>query len=133
RTQEGQRVRSDVLVNLPGGQRVVIDSKVSLTAFEECVNAQDEAERAAAAVRHVASMKAHIRALGSREYHLAAGSQLDYVIMLVPLEGALAVALQEEPALTALAADCNVAIATPTTLMVALRTVANVWQVERRN
>lgn len=132
-TEEGQRVRSDVLVNLPGGQRIVIDSKVSLTAFEECINAEEEAGRAAAVLRHVSSMKGHIRTLGSKDYHLAAGSELDYVIMFVPIEGALAMALEQDPALTAFAADCNVAIATPTTLMVALRTVANVWQVERRN
>ncbi|SMF82130.1 DNA recombination protein RmuC [Tistlia consotensis] len=132
-TEEGQRVRSDVLVNLPGGQRIVIDSKVSLTAFEECVNAEEETGRAAAALRHVTSMRGHIRTLGSKDYHLAAGSELDYVIMFVPIEGALAIALEQDPALTAFAADSNVAIATPTTLMVALRTVANVWQVERRN
>ena len=131
--EEGGRVRPDVVVNLPGGQRVVIDSKVSLTAFEAYVNADSDAERAVFLSSHVASMKSHIKALGAKSYQSVVGSGLDYVVMFVPIEGALAVAMQEEPSLTSLAADANVAIATPTTLMIALRTVANVWQVERRN
>jgi DNA recombination protein RmuC len=132
-TDEGQRLRPDVVVNLPGGQRIVIDSKVSLVAFEAHVNAETDAERAATLSRHVTSMRSHIRELTRKEYHSAAGSQLDYVMMFIPIEGALAVALQAEPNLTAFAVENNVAIATPTTLMIALRTVANVWQVERRN
>ncbi|TWB73118.1 DNA recombination protein RmuC [Nitrospirillum amazonense] len=130
---DGSRLRPDVVVNLPGGQRVVIDAKVSLTAFEAHVNAEDEVARMAALARHVVSLRTHIKTLGSKDYTGAVGSGLDYVLMFVPIEGALAVAVQEDPALTAYAADMNVAIATPTTLMVALRTVANVWQVERRN
>lgn len=78
-------------------------------------------------------MASHIRSLGAKEYHSVTASGLDYVIMFVPIEGALALALQEKPELTSLAAECNVAVATPATLMVMLRTIANVWQVERRN
>jgi DNA recombination protein RmuC len=132
-TGAGARLRPDVVVNLPNGERIVIDSKVSLTAFEACVNAEAEAARASHLARHLQSMRAHIRGLGSKDYHAISGSALDYVIMFVPIEGALAAALQADPALTAYAAEHNVAIATPTTLMIALRTVANVWQVERRN
>ncbi|MDE1149397.1 MAG: DNA recombination protein RmuC [Azospirillaceae bacterium] len=130
---EGGRLRPDVVVNLPGGQRVVVDAKVSLTAFEAHVNAENEIDRMAALARHIVSLRSHIRTLGSKDYTGAVGSNLDYVLMFVPIEGALAVALTEDPGLTAFAAEMNVAIATPTTLMVALRTVANVWQVERRN
>jgi DNA recombination protein RmuC len=130
---DGQRLRPDVIVNLPDQRRVVIDAKVSLTAFEEHVNADDEPARDAALLRHVASMKAHIRTLGSKEYHTAIGSGLDYVLMFVPIEGALAAALTAESGLTGFAAANNVAIATPTTLMVVLRTVENVWRLESRN
>lgn len=130
---DGARLRPDVIVNLPGGQRVVIDSKVSLTAFEAYVNGETEAERKACLIRHLASMRTHIRTLGEKDYQAAAGGGLDYVIMFVPIEGALAAAVGEDPAMTAFAAEANVAIATPTTLMIALRTVANVWHVERRN
>jgi DNA recombination protein RmuC len=131
--EDGARLRPDVIVNLPGGQKVVLDAKVSLKAFEEFVNAPSDVERAAALTRHIVSVRAHIKELSAKDYHSAVGSDLDYVVMFVPIEGALAVALQEEPNLTSLAAEANVAIATPTTLMIALRTIANVWQVERRN
>ncbi len=132
-TEEGDRLRSDVLVDLPGGQRIVIDSKVSLSAFHDYVNAESAADRASHLKRHLASIRAHIKSLSAKQYHAAAGSQLDYVVLFMPIEGALAAALQEDPNLTAEAVAANVAIATPTTLMIALRTVANVWQVERRN
>ncbi|MEQ9145448.1 MAG: DNA recombination protein RmuC [Parvibaculaceae bacterium] len=131
--EDGARLRPDVVVKLPGGQRVVIDSKVSLTAFEEHVNGESDADRATALTRHVLSMRTHIKTLGSKDYHAAAGSDLDYVVMFVPIEGALAAAMDHQPDLTIYAAENNVAIATPTTLMMMLRTIANVWQVERRN
>ncbi len=132
---DGRRLRADVVVNLPGaeGRRIVVDAKVSLTAFDQYVNATDEAERETARRAHLASLRGHVTTLGSKAYHDAIGEGLDYVILFVPIEGALALALQTEPALTNFAAENNVAIATPTTLMMALRTVANVWKVERRN
>jgi DNA recombination protein RmuC len=131
--EDGSRLRPDVVVNLPGGQRVVIDSKVSLTAFEDYVNGEAEARKASALKDHLASLKGHIRSLGAKAYHTAARSGLDYVIMFVPIEAALAAALEADRDLAAFAFENNVAIATPTTLMVALRTVASLWQVERRN
>ena len=130
---EGRRLRPDVIVNMPGGQRMVVDAKVSLTAFEALVHAASDDERGSHLQRHLASVRGHIATFGSNEYHNAAGTTLDYVVMFVPIEGALAAALQAEPNLILFAAERNVAITTPTTLMVALRTIANVWQVERRN
>lgn len=130
---EGRRLRPDVIVNMPGGQRMVVDAKVSLTAFEALVHAATDDERASHLQRHLASVRGHIATLGSKEYHNAAGTTFDYVVMFVPIEGALAAALHAEPNLILFAAERNVAITTPTTLMVALRTIANVWQVERRN
>jgi DNA recombination protein RmuC len=132
-TDDGQKVRPDVVVNMPAGQRIVIDSKLSLVAFDAYVNAWTDVDRKNAIDRHMTSIRSHIRTLARKEYHAAVGSQMDYVIMFVPIEGALAVALREDPNLTAFAVENSVAIATPTTLMIALRTVANVWQVERRN
>jgi DNA recombination protein RmuC len=132
-SEDGTRLRPDVVINLPGGQRIVVDSKVSLTAFESYVNAESDESRAVHLKAHLTSLRGHIKALSSKEYHTLTDDGLDYVIMFVPIEGALAAALQEDPALTGFAAGNNVAIATPTTLMIALRTVANVWQVERRN
>ena len=131
-TDDGARLRPDVIVQLPRGGPLVIDAKVSLKAFEEYVNCESGEERPQVLRRHLQSMRAHIRTLGSKDYQRATCSGLDYVIMFVPIEGALAAALEADPALTALAAECNVAVATPTTLMIALRTVCNVWQIERR-
>lgn len=130
-TDEGVRLRPDVIVNLPDDNRIVIDSKVSLSAFTDYVNDGDPVPKAAHLSRHVASMRSHIKGLSRKEYHQVTG--LDFVIMFVPIEGALAAALQDDPELTSFAAEHNVAIGTPTTLMLALRTVANVWRVERRN
>jgi DNA recombination protein RmuC len=132
-TDEGQNIRPDVVVNLPGGHRIVIDSKLSLVAFDAYVKAETDADRNNALPRHLASIRSHIKTLSSKEYHAAVGTRIDYVIMFVPIEGALAAALNGDPNLTAFAVENSVAIATPTTLMIALRTVANVWQVEHRN
>ncbi len=132
-TEEGQRLRPDVIVNLPGGQRIVIDAKVSLTAFEAHVNAETEEDRKEQLQRHLISMRNHIKLLGDKAYQVHTNGGVDYVIMFVPIEGALALALQEAPAMTGEALEQNVNIATPTTLMIALRTAASVWQVERRN
>ncbi len=131
--EDGRRLRPDVIVNLPNGQKIILDSKVSLTAFEAYVNAETDLDRAAHLASHVQSLRTHIRDLSKKEYHQLDGASVDYVIMFVPIEGALASALVDDPGLTAHAIDSNVTIATPTTLMIALRTVANVWQVERRN
>lgn len=130
---EGRRLRPDVVINLPAGERVVVDSKVSLTAFEKFVNSDDEEEKERALTAHVASLRGHIEELAKKDYTGAVGSRLDYVIMFVPIEGALAVALGAEPELTGKAIERNVAIATPSTLMTVLRTVAAMWRVERQH
>lgn len=132
-TDEGNRLRPDVVVNLPGEQKVIIDSKVSLRAFESYTNTEDTHDKATYAQAHGLSMRSHIKNLSGKAYQALPGVHLDYVIMFVPIEGALALALQEDPSLTTYATDLNVAIATPTTLMIALRTIAAVWSVERRN
>ncbi len=131
--EDGQRLRPDAIVNLPGGQRIVIDSKVSLTAFAAYVNAASEDDRAQHLARHVAAMRAQIRELAGKSYHAVTAGSLDYVVMFVPIEGALAAALQTDTEITGFALASRVCIATPTTLMIALRTAADVWSVERRN
>jgi DNA recombination protein RmuC len=129
-----ERSRSpDAVVNLPGGQHILIDAKVPLVAFEAYLGAVTEDDRAAQLSRHLVSLRTHIKALNTEERRPASAGALDYVVMFVPVEGALAIALQHDASLTGYAAEQHVAIATPTTLMMALRTAANVWQVEHRN
>lgn len=132
-TEDGARLRPDVVVNLPDRKRMVIDSKVSLNAFTDFVNEADPAAKSAHLSRHLVSVRAHIKELSAKKYQQLDASGLDYVLMFVPIEGALVAALQADPGLTGYAAELNVALCTPTTLMIALRTVANVWNVERRN
>lgn len=132
RTEEGALLRPDVIVEMPGSHRLVIDSKVSLTAFERCVNAEDDEARNAALKQHLASVRAHIKALGDKDYaKLYEG--VNFTLMFIPLEGAASLALQNDPELSGYAWDRNVMIATPTTLMMAMRTVGNLWTIDRQN
>ncbi|NKC17039.1 MAG: DNA recombination protein RmuC [Gammaproteobacteria bacterium] len=131
---EGKRLRPDVVVNLPNGHRIVVDAKVSLAAFERWVNAEgDEDTRTKSLRAHLESVRHHISELSGKSYAQAIGAAPDYVIMFVPIEGALAAALNADPQITSFALERNVTIASPTNLMTLLRTVANLWQVERRD
>jgi len=130
---DGRRVRTDFIVHLPNGERLIIDSKVSLSDFENFVNADNEDERASALASHALSVKSHIKNLAGKEYHAAAGSALDFVIMFVPIEAALGAAAQHDGEIGLFAADKQVAITTPTTLTIALKTVASIWRNERQN
>ena len=129
----GERLRPDVVVRIPGGKSLVIDSKVSLLAYNEAVNAATDVDALASRRRHLTSIKNHINSLSAKGYQTAENSTVDYVILFVPIEGALSEALREDPALTEHALERNITIATPTTLMMALKTIANVWAVDRRN
>ena len=129
----GERLRPDVVVRITGGKSLVIDSKVSLLAYNEAVNAATDVDALASRKRHLTSIKNHINSLSAKGYQTAENSTVDYVILFVPIEGALSEALREDPALTEHALERNITIATPTTLMMALKTIANVWAVDRRN
>ena len=132
-SDEGRSLRPDVIVNLPGGKTLVIDSKVSMIAYTDAVNAEAESDLDRARKRHVSSLKSHIDGLSQKNYQAAENSSVDYVIMFVPVEGALSEALHADGNITEYALARQITIATPTTLMMALKTVANVWAVERRN
>jgi DNA recombination protein RmuC len=129
---DGARVRTDVEVLMPNDDRLVIDSKVSLTAFEAYTNCEDET-RPQHLLAHVASVRGHIRTLGDKNYQRHARSSLDYVMMFVPIESALAAAMQADAKLVEYAMDQGVMLTTPTTLMTVLRTVRNIWDIEKRH
>jgi len=130
---EGARLRSDVIVRMPNGSALVIDSKVSLVDYEVCVNSDDELQATAARRRHVTALKSHVDTISKKDYARLVGHSVDYTVMFVPIEGALSEALREAGDLTGYALDKSVMIATPTTLMMALRTIASTWTIERRN
>lgn len=132
-TDESGRVRTDYVLNLPQGDRLIIDSKVSLLDFEAHVNAATEDERAARLAAHVRSMRNHVRGLAGKRYDEKVGTRIDFVIMFVPIEAALGAALGADKLLSVDALDQKVAIATPTTLTTTLQIVAAAWKVERQN
>ena len=131
--EDGRRLRPDVVLSLPGKGRVVIDSKVSLAAFEALVNAERDEDRAAHLGRHKASLKAHVDGLSHKDYAAHVESRLGWVVMFVPIEGALAAALASNADLVTYASRKNVLFATPTTLLALLRAVEAFWQGEQRN
>lgn len=126
-----RKARPDVIVNLPGGRHLVIDSKVSLNAYADSVNAASDEERAAAIKRHLASMRAHVDGLAARSYHkLGALDSPDFVVMFVPIEPAFLSALYEDEALWRYAYEREVLLVGPTTLLFVIRIVDNLWQQE---
>lgn len=129
---EGRRLRPDVVVNMPGGHRLVIDSKVSLNAFEACVNAETDEERGAFLKQHLASVRTHVKSLGEKDY-AALYPGVDFTLMFIPLEGAAVLALQNDHDLVSYALERGVMIASPTNLTMAMRTVQNLWTIERQN
>ena len=130
--EDGSRVRTDVEVLMPNNDRLVIDSKVSLNAFEAYTRSDDE-DRALHLQAHINSIRTHIRTLSEKSYHRRAGSRLDFVMMFVPIESALATAIHADPKLMEEAIGRGVMLTTPTTLMAVLRTVRNVWDIEKRH
>lgn len=133
KAEDGGRLRPDVVVRIPDGKTLIIDSKVSLVAYSEAVNADDPVQAAAARKRHVLSLRGHVNGLAGKDYQAAEATSVDFVILFVPIEGALSEALREDGGLADYALERHVMIATPTTLMAMLRTVAHVWASERRN
>jgi DNA recombination protein RmuC len=126
-----KKARPDVIVNLPGGRHLVIDSKVSLNAYTDSVNAAAEEERKAAAKRHLASVRNHVDELAARRYHkLAVLETPDFVVMFVPIEPAFLVALHEDEGLWRYAYEKEVLLVGPTTLLFVIRIVDNLWQQE---
>ncbi|MDO5630286.1 MAG: DNA recombination protein RmuC [Paracoccus sp. (in: a-proteobacteria)] len=132
RDEDRRGWRPDVVVRMPRGKVLVIDSKVSLNAYEQSVNAAEPADREAALRRHVAAIRAHITALSAKGYDRMDDASVDYVLMFIPIEGAFSEALRADPELASFALDCRIGLATPTTLMLTLRTVDHIWTVERR-
>ncbi len=130
--ESGQRLRPDVIVHLPNGERIVIDSKVSLTAYQLYVGAETPEERKTQLASHVRSLREHLRGLSAKGYGTIAGQGPEFVIMFLPIEEALSAALQANRELMDEALRGNIVLSTPTTLMVVLRTVHNLWTIDRR-
>ena len=124
----GQRVFPDVVINLPDGKKMIVDSKVSLTAYEKFVNEEDETIKTGYLKEHVNSIKRHVEQLGDKNYQdLYQIESPDFVLLFIPMEPAFALALNEDTTLYNKAFEKNIVIVTPSTLLATLRTIDSMW------
>ena len=127
-TEDGNRIQPDVIVNLPDGKKMVVDSKVSLTAYERFVNEDDDTLKANFLKEHVNSIKRHVEQLGDKNYQdIYHMESPDFVLLFIPIEPAFALALQEDSTLYNKAFEKNIVIVTPSTLLATLRTIDSMW------
>ncbi len=132
--EDGSRAQPDVVIHLPEGKHLVVDSKVSLTAYEEYSNADNEVAREAAITRHLDSVRAHIKELSEKNYQgLYDLKTLDFTIMFVPVEPAFMLAIANDNKVWEDAWKKNVIVVSPSTLLFVLRTVAYLWRQEQQN
>jgi DNA recombination protein RmuC len=133
-SDEGQRRHPDVIVHLPEGKDIVIDSKVSLTAYEKFCSADTEEKRNKRLKEHIISVRAHIKVLSEKRYEELEGIRtLDFVLMFLPIEGAFWTAIESEQGLFNEAFDRNIMLVSPSTLLATLRIINNIWRYEDQN
>lgn len=131
---DGERFQPDVLIQLPGDKQVIIDAKVSLTAYQQYVAADDEVIRQQALKQHLLSLRSHLKGLSGKDYKRLDGlHSLDFVLLFVPIEAAFAAALQADQNLFQDAFEQNVVIVSPTTLLATLRVIDSLWRQERQS
>lgn len=134
RDEDNQLLRPDVIVHLPDQRNLVIDSKVSLVAYQQWVTADQEEERAAALKQHVEAVRNHIRTLSEKDYSQLNGLHSpDFVLLFMPIEPAFVAAFQQDENLFAEAFERKIIVVTPTTLLATLRTIENIWRYERQS
>ena len=134
RNDEGSLKRPDVVIRLPGQKDVVVDAKVSLAAYQAALAADDDAKRDAAVTRHVHSLRNHVRNLSAQSYERLQGVRsLDFVLLFVPVEAAFTMAMERDAALFTEAFERRLVIVSPTTLMMTLRIIDNVWRYEKQS
>ena len=127
-TEEGNRVQPDVVINLPDGKKMIVDSKVTLTAYERYTNEEDEDSKAQYLKEHVIALKRHVDQLSEKNYQdLYKIESPDFVLLFVPIEPAFALALNEDSTLYNKAFEKNIVIVTPSTLLATLRTIDSMW------
>jgi DNA recombination protein RmuC len=134
RDSEGKSQKPDIILNLPDSKHIVIDAKMSLTAFEQAVNAADEEAQAQHAKQHMASILRHVDDLSGKYYQ--SNDKLkspDFVVMFIPIEGAVGLALREKHDLFQSAWNKGVVIASPSTLLATIKTIASLWRLANQN
>ena len=131
--EEGNTLRPDVVIHLPQEKDIVIDSKVSLVAYERFMSAEDPAEKEAALKQHLTSINTHIKGLSEKKYEKLEGvHSLDFILLFMPIEGAFLLALEQDGSFFSRAYEQNIMIVSPSTLLVTLRTIEHIWRTERQ-
>ncbi|MDB2409579.1 DNA recombination protein RmuC [Pseudomonadales bacterium] len=134
KAEDGSKQIPDVVVHLPGGKDVIIDSKVSLLAYTRYFDAENDEQRQLALEEHVSSIRTHIKGLSQKNYDSLVGvNTLDYVMLYIPIEGASALALQNDKDIWGDAYNKNIVLVSPTNLLAILRSVETIWRHERQN
>jgi DNA recombination protein RmuC len=132
-SENGQRFQPDVVIHLPDQKHIVVDSKVSLVAYERLVNAENEKDRPAFVKDHLISVRSHIKILSEKHYqHSPNFNSPDFVLLFIPIESSFSIAVQEDQELFTYAWDNKVVIVSPSTLLATLRTIASIWQQENQ-
>jgi len=131
--EEGKSYRPDVLIHLPDEKDIVVDSKVSLVAYERYMNAEDDSSREVARKEHVLSVRSHIKGLSDKKYEELEGLRsLDFVLLFMPIESAYMLALEEDSSFFQETIKQNIMVVGPSTLLVTLRTIEYIWRNERQ-
>jgi DNA recombination protein RmuC len=130
----GKRYQPDVIVRLPEGKDVIIDAKVSLKDYESFFNSEDPVEKEKALRAHIEALRTHLRQLAAKDYQDLEGVRsLDFVLMFIPVEAAFLAAVEKDGAIFGEAFEKNIMLVSPSTLLVTLRTIQNIWRYEYQN
>ena len=130
---EGKSYRPDVIIHMPQERDVIIDSKVSLVAYERFVNAEDPVDKARALKEHILSISSHVKGLNDKKYEKLEGvNSLDFVLLFMPIEGAFLIALEQDGEFFKRAYENNILVVSPSTLLVTLRTIEHIWRTQRQ-
>ncbi len=133
KSEDKKVYRPDVVIHMPQNRDIVIDSKVSLVAYERYVSEEDSALKNLALKEHIASISGHIKELSEKKYEKLNGiNTLDYVLLFMPIEGAFMLALGEDGEFFKRAYDNNILVVSPSTLLVTLRTIEHIWRTQRQ-
>jgi len=131
--EEGKRVQPDVVIKLPDNKHIIVDSKVSLVAYEKFVNSNDEDERQQFMKEHLLSIRTHIKGLSSKNYQSAKDiNSPDFVLLFIPIESSFGLAVQADQQLFSDAWESKIVIVSPSTLLATLRTIASIWKQENQ-
>jgi len=133
KSEDNKTYRPDVIIHMPSERDIIIDSKVSLVAYERFMSSEDETLKKLALKEHIASISAHIKGLSDKKYEKLEGVHtLDFVLLFMPIEGAFLLALEHDGEFFKHAYESNILVVSPSTLLVTLRTIEHIWRTQRQ-